>query len=53
MNYFLALVAVVVLSVFVLGRLKIVALVCFTVVRDGAASTMIINTDPKCSARYP
>lgn len=34
MNYILALVAVGVLSIFVLGKLKITALVCFTVVRE-------------------
>lgn len=33
MNYILALLAVAVLSVFVLGRFKIIALVCLTVVR--------------------
>lgn len=41
MNYIMALVAVAVLSVFILGRWKIVALVCFTVVRQGSASTSI------------
>lgn len=37
-NYILALVAVAVLSIFVLGNLKITALVCFTVVRVHSAS---------------
>lgn len=43
MNFVLALVAVAVLSVFVLGKIAIVALICFTVVRSRYCSGRVFR----------